>query len=197
MKRIVLLSAVVTLAVAAWVVGAAGGARAQNIQPQLTVQDGCKIAAANTTLTWSPTAAVVQATSTATYGTRTCSRYVADFQVGQLTPLGGHTTNFQISPSVHWTNELLHLDAAQCQTLVLDATMYRRTVGTNELVRIGGGRQRGAIQSNTCMLAPEATWVEPPLQTPPTQGTMTIRVAAAAKLGQQSLPVRIMLHRPY
>jgi len=197
MKRVVLPGAVLVLAVLASLVVPAGGARAQPRQPQPTLQDGCKSAPASTTLTWGVSAPASQVTSSARYGTATCPRYVADFQVGQLVPLGGHTTDFQIEPGLHWTNELLHLGAEQCQTLVVDATIYRRAPGSTDLVRIGGGRKHGAIQTSSCTLVPEASWVSPPAQTPPAQGTMLIRVAEIAKLGQQQLPVNVTLHRPY
>lgn len=197
MRRIAACAAAFLLAAGALVTTGGGRARAQEIRPQLVIQDACKVATASVTKSWNPTSPVVRADGTPPYGSDGCTKYVADFDVPTLTPLGGHTTDFSFIAGLHWTNELLHLDAAACQTLVVDAIIYRRAVRSTELVRIGGGRKRGQIQNSTCTLVNDASWVEPPPQTPPGQGTNRYRVAQSAKLGQNWLPVSITLRRPY
>lgn len=197
MKRIVSCVAILILAGGALATVAARRAGAQEVRPPLVIQDPCKVAAAAVTKAWSPSAPAAIVNGSPPYGTPNCTKYVADFDVPPLTPLNGHTTDYTISPAQQVTNELLHLAPAQCQTLVMDAIIYRQEARTGSLVRIGGGRKRGQVQSATCDLAPEASWVQPPAQTPPAQGTTRIRVAVSLKLGDQWLPVRITLHRPY
>lgn len=195
MKRALPIVAILALVVGGLVPLVAKRAAAQ--QPPLVLQDGCKTAPASVTKAWNPTSPVVRAEGDPPYGTANCNKFVADFDVPTLTPLGGHTTNFTINAGLHWTNQLLQLDAAACATLVVDAIIYKRGVRTNELVRIGGGRKRGQLQNATCTLVNEASWVQPPPQTPPQVGTARYRVAESAKLGDQALPVEILLHRPY